>query len=128
MLPDIILSPAELREFGSSKRRLACSEEFVQLRRGDDRSGQHGVHLPAMMDLVLKEMHQQPVAALDLYARVAVDPDGAAERYGIKGFRRQARRGMSVPLGTKALCGAVACRACQSAEYSCQGVMLPKSH
>jgi hypothetical protein len=45
------------------------------------------VRLSAVMDLMLKQMHEQSVAAFRLDARVAVDPDKAVEK-----LRRQSRR------------------------------------
>ncbi len=76
--PSLPSSPApELRR---PQVRFPFRKELVQLRRLHRRPRQHGMGLPAMVDLVLEEMHQQPVAPLHLHPHVAVHPHLAVER------------------------------------------------
>src|SRR6267142_1372363 len=58
---------------------LLRSKKLVELRWFDGCCGEHGVCLPAMVDLVLEEMHEQAVAPFALYPRIAIDPHGAAK-------------------------------------------------
>src|SRR5262249_21746403 len=64
---------SELLELAGAKRRFFCRKELIELRRLDARARQHGVRLPAMMDIMLKQMHEQPIAPLTLHFRAAVD-------------------------------------------------------
>src|SRR5665213_71143 len=80
--PHRLFRPAELSEFGGPERRLAGRKEFVELRRLDGRAGQHRMRLPAMVDIVLEQMHQQPVATLGLDPVLAMDLDDAVQPLG----------------------------------------------
>ena len=55
--PHRLLRPAKFAEFGGSQRRFIDCEELVELRRLDVCFRKHGVGLPAMVDLVLKQVH-----------------------------------------------------------------------
>ena len=70
--PDRILRPPQLCKLRRAQRRLACGEEFVELRRVDLGRAQHRVRLTPMMNLMLKQMKQQPVDPLALNAITAV--------------------------------------------------------
>ena len=48
------------------------AEEFVELRRLDRGSGEHRMRLPAMMDLVLEQMREEPRRILGENARAAL--------------------------------------------------------
>src|ERR1700688_5292621 len=71
--PHGLLSPTEVAEFPCPQRRLIDREELIQLGRLDGRSGEHAMCLPPMMDLMLKQMHQQTIATFGLYPRVAIE-------------------------------------------------------
>ena len=59
MPPDQGLGPPELDKIRRPQPRLAGTEKLVQLRRLDRGAAEHGMHLPAMMDLVFEQMRQQ---------------------------------------------------------------------
>ncbi len=59
--PHGFFGPTKTVELGGPKRCL-CRKKLVELRRFDGCCGEHGVCLPAMVDLVLEEMHEQAVA------------------------------------------------------------------
>jgi len=42
-------------------------------------SGEHGVCLATMVDLVLEEMHEEAVASFGLHPRATIDPRDAAK-------------------------------------------------
>ena len=58
---------------------LINREELVQLGRLDSGSGKHAVCLPSMMDLMLKQVHQQTIAPFGLYPAIAIDMHGFVE-------------------------------------------------
>ena len=58
----------------------ATEIELVELRRLHARADEHGMGLAAMMDLVLEQVQEQPVAALGLDARIPVQSHSGAER------------------------------------------------
>src|SRR5712671_4300079 len=70
--PDRILRPPQLCKLRCAQRRLFCREELVELRRADFGSAQHRVRLASMMNLVLKQVKQQPIDPLALNAITAV--------------------------------------------------------
>ena len=72
-LPHGLLSPAEFAEFFCPQMCLINREELIQLGGLDSCSGKHGVCLPPMMDLMLKQMHQQTIAPFGLHPRFAID-------------------------------------------------------
>ena len=53
--------------------------EIIELRRFHRRSGQHGVNLPAMVDVVGEKMREEAVDALRNRAVGAGGRDGAGE-------------------------------------------------
>src|SRR6266404_2081640 len=59
--PDRILRPPQLCKLRCAQRRLALGEELVELRRGDFGRAQHRVRLTPMMNLMLKQVKQQPI-------------------------------------------------------------------
>jgi hypothetical protein len=50
------------------------------LGRFDGGSGEHGVGLPAMVCLVLEEVHEEAVAPFGLHPRFAIDLNEAAKQ------------------------------------------------
>jgi hypothetical protein len=71
--PHRLLSPTEFAKFSRPQMCLIFREELVQLRRLDGCRGKHAVCLPPMMDLVLKQMHQETIAPFVLYPRISID-------------------------------------------------------
>src|ERR1700722_13992227 len=72
-LPNCLLSPAKFAEFSCPQMCLTNREELIELRRLDGCSRKHAVCLPSVMDLMLKQMHQQTIPPFGLYPRVAID-------------------------------------------------------
>src|SRR5258705_13298210 len=70
--PDRILRPTQLRKLRGAERRLSCGKKLVELRRRDFCGTQHRVRLASMMNLVLKQVKQQPIDPLALNAITAV--------------------------------------------------------
>src|SRR5262249_44243703 len=70
--PDRPLVEAQRGKLRGAQRRLAGGEELVELRRGHPGAGQHGVRLAAMVHLVLEQVQQDAVRAVDLDAILAV--------------------------------------------------------
>jgi len=65
------------------QRELLTQEELVELRRLHRRSGEHGVDLTAMMDLVLEEVRQHVPGALHLHVILALaEPVNESETPG----------------------------------------------
>src|SRR5271154_1007418 len=60
--PNTLLCPTKLSEFVGPKRRLFDGEELVELRRRHGCARQHRMGLPAMVDLMLEQVHQQAIA------------------------------------------------------------------
>src|SRR5688572_14885791 len=77
--PDFVLRPPQFRELRCAQRSFTCGEELVELRGRDVGAAQHRVRLTAMMNLMLKEMQQQPVHSLALDTIFAVDLNEAIE-------------------------------------------------
>src|SRR5882757_1805520 len=77
--PHRVLRPPQLRKLRRAQRRLSCGEELVELRRRDICGAQHRVRLAPVMNLVLKQMKQQPIDPLALNAIAAVDVDDTIE-------------------------------------------------
>lgn len=65
-MPDRFLVEPKGAKVRFLKCLLVSAEEFVELRRCNLGTGQHSVHLIAMMDLVLEQMQQSPVRLLRL--------------------------------------------------------------
>lgn len=74
-----VLAPSERYPLLFSRLRIVTDDEFIQLRRPDAGAGQHGMHLSAMVSLVLEEMAQDVVAAVLLDAAVTVNIDRQPE-------------------------------------------------
>ncbi len=124
-LPDGLLRPAECDEFLRAQVRLADAEEFIELRRLDGRCRQHRVGLPAVVDLMLEEMHQKAVAPFALHGLDAIDLDDciagcvgecvavrdqAPVEIRLRAFQCAARRiGHAVLPGFRAECAALEC-------------------
>jgi hypothetical protein len=77
--PDRILCPPQLCKLRCTQRRLSRGEELVELRRPDFGSAQHRVRLTPMMNLMLKQVKQQPIDPLALNAVTAVYINDAIE-------------------------------------------------
>src|SRR3954451_1843274 len=77
--PDRVLAPAQSRELAGPERRFSFRKELVKLWRLPTTGRQHRMRPPAMVDLMLKQVHQNPVAAVGLYPRIPVDPHHAVE-------------------------------------------------
>src|SRR6478672_11706354 len=77
--PDRILRPTQLRKLRGAERRLSCGKKLVELRRRDFCGTQHRVRLASMMNLVLKQVKQQPIDPLALNVIAAVDVDDTVE-------------------------------------------------
>src|SRR4030095_7968910 len=60
LTPDRRFRKTDLGELGGAQMRFVRAEEFVELRRRDRGSGEHRMHLAAMMDLVLEQVREQP--------------------------------------------------------------------
>lgn len=67
------------------KRRFRRREKLVELRRPDDCVGQHRMRPAPMINLMLKQMHQQSIASFSLYYRFALMPNVAIKK--IRGER-----------------------------------------
>ena len=80
------------RELMGAERRLGLGIKLIELGRLHARARQHGMGLAAMMDLVLEEVQQQPVATLGLDACVAIEPHHSAERALGQGVANSMRR------------------------------------
>src|SRR5205823_1271148 len=63
----------QLLELVLSKRQLRAQEELVELRWRDLRAGEHGVRLPAMMDLMLEEVKEHVTRRLHLHVLGSFD-------------------------------------------------------
>ena len=59
---------------------LSTAEKFIKLRRCHPGTGEHGMHLAAMMDLVLEQMQQQSDTAIALHRCLAQDRDRPLQR------------------------------------------------
>src|SRR3981189_1239412 len=77
--PDRILRPPQLGKLRCAQRRLSCGEELVELRWADFGSAQHRVRLTPMMNLMLKQVKQQPIDPLALNAITAMYVDHTIE-------------------------------------------------
>lgn len=64
---------AELAELCLTQRELRGHEELIELRRLHARAGEHRVRLPAVMDLVDKEVQQHTSHAIDLHIIFTLD-------------------------------------------------------
>jgi len=78
--------PTERRELPGTQERLADREELVKLRRVDRRGAQHGMGLPAMVDLVLEEVEQQTLHSLVLDTIAPMHRDGALQGHVVEAF------------------------------------------
>ena len=77
--PHGFFGPTKTVELSDSKRRFCSRKKFVELWRLDNCSGEHGVRLTTMMNLMLEEMHEETVTPFDLHPRIAIDPHDAAQ-------------------------------------------------
>src|SRR6266704_4039284 len=77
--PDRVLCPPQLFKLRGAQRRLAFGEELVELRRADFGRAQHRVRLTPMMNLMLKQVKQQPIDPLALNAITAMYVDHTIE-------------------------------------------------
>src|SRR5215469_9326939 len=82
--PYSFLCPIKMAELDGSERCFCDRKELVELRGFDACSGKHGVCLPTMVDLMLKEMHEEAIAPFRLYLRFTIDPHDT-----VKEIRRQ---------------------------------------
>ena len=65
--PHSFFGPTKTIELDGPKRCFCDRKKLVELRWFDGCCGEHGVCLPAMVDLVLEEMHEQAVASFSLH-------------------------------------------------------------
>jgi hypothetical protein len=59
LAPNICCRKAKLRKLHRPQLRFNLTEKLVQLRRLHVRPREHGVYLPAMINLVLEEMSER---------------------------------------------------------------------
>lgn len=77
--PDRFLRPAECGELRGPQRRFVGREELVEPWRRHRGVAQHAVRLATVVDLVLKQMQQQPVHSLALDPGAAMHGNGPSE-------------------------------------------------
>src|SRR6187401_1948093 len=77
--PDRILAPPKFCKLRCAQGSLFRGEKFIKLRWADFGGAQHPVRLTPVMNLMLKQVKQQPIDPLALNAIAEVDVDDTIE-------------------------------------------------